>query len=300
MKEVSKGTKSPFVMGGAILIGGVVLFMVIRGGGAQAQNQVVQSGPSEAMQMANLQASTALQGAQIQSQTQLALASLQANAQGQETQATLLAMQAQLQTQLALADLTSERELTAVLAQVDAQRQISSQQISSQTEMLRLQVEGSIARDQIASMTSIAMSELSANTQVALGQQQADVYQQMLVAQAEATMAQARYYSEVELARIDASTQQAAIAGSTARRQSSNSLIGSIAGGILGLFSDVRLKENIRFEGFRPDGLSNYSYNYAGQSERHIGVMAQEAAELYPLAVGQSQGYLTVDYTRLN
>lgn len=300
MKEVSRGTKSPWVMGGIVLIGGVVLFAVVRGSGAQAQNQVVQTGPSEAMQMANLQASTALQGAQIQSQTQLAMAGLQANAQAQETQATLLAMQAQLQTQLQITDLTSERELAAILASVDAQRSIQSQQISSQEEVLRLQVEGAIARDQIASQTSIAMQQIGSQTQVALGQQQADVYQQMLVAQAEATMAQARYYSEVEMARIDASTQQAAIAGSTARRQSSNSLIGSIAGGILGLFSDVRLKENIRFEGFRDDGLSLYSYNYTGERARHIGVMAQEAQTVYPLAVGSHSGYLTVDYARLN
>jgi len=123
----------------------------------------------------------------------------------------------------------------------------------------------------------------------------------MLVAQAETTMAQARYYSEIELARIDASTQQAAIAGQTARRQSSNSLIGSIAGGILGLFSDVRLKENIQFEGFRDDGLSMYSYNYAGSLERHYGVMAQEVQTVDPLAVHQhSSGFLTVDYARLS
>lgn len=74
--------------------------------------------------------------------------------------------------------------------------------------------------------------------------------------------------------------------------------IGSIAKVIK---SDRRLKENIVKIGEEPDGLGVYEFNYIGQSEKQVGVMAQEVERLRPHALGPltEDGYMTVDYGKL-
>ena len=75
--------------------------------------------------------------------------------------------------------------------------------------------------------------------------------------------------------------------------------IGSAIGGAA-MLSDIRAKENIVKLGEEPDGLGIYEFNYIGQSERHIGVMAQEVAQLRPHALGPVvDGYMTVNYGAL-
>jgi hypothetical protein len=80
----------------------------------------------------------------------------------------------------------------------------------------------------------------------------------------------------------------------------------SIAGGIpkamtgvqsLGaIFSDRRLKEDIRPVGKLDNGLTVYSYRYAWGGPVHIGLMADEVQAVVPDAVGEVSGYKTVDY----
>jgi len=65
-----------------------------------------------------------------------------------------------------------------------------------------------------------------------------------------------------------------------------------------GLFSDRRLKENIRKVGKLKDGQTIYSYNYKGDNVTHIGLMADEVEKKHPEAVGLSAGYKTVDYDK--
>ncbi len=74
-------------------------------------------------------------------------------------------------------------------------------------------------------------------------------------------------------------------------------------GGILGmglqglsLFSDARLKEDVRRVGTADNGLPIYTYRYIGSPVVHMGVMAQEAQNIAPDAVHEVGGYLTVDY----
>lgn len=68
---------------------------------------------------------------------------------------------------------------------------------------------------------------------------------------------------------------------------------------ITSLFSDIRLKSNIKRIGTHKTGLGIYAYDIFGH--REIGVMAQEAMILMPDAVSQhSSGYLMVNYGRLN
>jgi hypothetical protein len=65
------------------------------------------------------------------------------------------------------------------------------------------------------------------------------------------------------------------------------------------MFSDIRLKENIKKIGTRPDGLGVYEFDYIWGGDRNIGLMAQEVNEVYPHAVGVVDGYLTVNYNQV-
>ena len=65
------------------------------------------------------------------------------------------------------------------------------------------------------------------------------------------------------------------------------------------MFSDIRLKENIKKIGTRPDGLGVYEFDYIWGGDRNIGLMAQEVNEVYPHAVGVEDGYLTVNYSQV-
>jgi hypothetical protein len=76
---------------------------------------------------------------------------------------------------------------------------------------------------------------------------------------------------------------------------SGNTTSGSTQGGG-GFFSDERLKENVEQVGKTNDGQNIYRYNYKGDPRSQIGLIAQEVAQEHPEAVGQRDGYLTVDY----
>lgn len=65
-----------------------------------------------------------------------------------------------------------------------------------------------------------------------------------------------------------------------------------------GLFSDARLKENIKPIGKTNDGQTIYSYNYKGDHRTQIGLLAQEVEKRHPEAVGLAGGYKTVDYAK--
>jgi hypothetical protein len=60
----------------------------------------------------------------------------------------------------------------------------------------------------------------------------------------------------------------------------------TLGGGLLsGLFSDERLKENVKEVGELHDGQKLYSYNYKGDPTTQVGLLAQEVAENKPEAV---------------
>jgi len=65
------------------------------------------------------------------------------------------------------------------------------------------------------------------------------------------------------------------------------------------LFSDRRLKKNIKQISTRPDGLNVYEFDYIWGGDRQIGLMAQEVQAIYPGAVSESGGYLMVDYSKV-
>lgn len=103
------------------------------------------------------------------------------------------------------------------------------------------------------------------------------------------------------------------IAQYNAKQAGSNNLTGSlfglggsIAGGfagspagsaaIAGLFSDMRLKENIVPIG-EENGFPIYEFNYINIPEkRFVGVMAQDVEKIMPEAISESEGFKTVNY----
>lgn len=70
--------------------------------------------------------------------------------------------------------------------------------------------------------------------------------------------------------------------------------VGSAA--IAGLFSDIRLKENIKHVG-EENGFPIYKFNYINIPEKTFtGVMAQDVENIMPEAVIESEGYKKVNY----
>ncbi|MDR0485369.1 MAG: tail fiber domain-containing protein [Elusimicrobiota bacterium] len=65
----------------------------------------------------------------------------------------------------------------------------------------------------------------------------------------------------------------------------------------LSSLSDERAKENIEPVGRLNNGLTVYKFNFIGQEETHIGLIAQEVLEVMPEAVYENEdGLLEVDY----
>jgi hypothetical protein len=101
------------------------------------------------------------------------------------------------------------------------------------------------------------------------------------------------------------SAQQQAAAGASAGLGSAIGAIGGAAmkyGPAMIAASDVRVKENIKYEGQTPAGVNMYSFEYKTEYKdkhgygRYIGVMAQEVPEA---AVMGEDGYLLVDYSKV-
>ena len=93
----------------------------------------------------------------------------------------------------------------------------------------------------------------------------------------------------------------AGLLGATAG--STGSWLGAGIGAGLGLLSDARLKTDVEPVGMLNNGLPLYSYRYTFDPDgpTHIGVMAQEAAQVKPDAVGVTpEGFLMVDYERVS
>ena len=80
------------------------------------------------------------------------------------------------------------------------------------------------------------------------------------------------------------------------------SALGTIGEGMMAILpffglSDARLKDNIKQVGKTFDGQNIYSYDM-GDGRTQMGLLAQEVLHHKPEAVGEKQGYLTVDYRK--
>lgn len=92
--------------------------------------------------------------------------------------------------------------------------------------------------------------------------------------------------------------------GYNIEQQSNNAFMGAL-GGVAGMAaggwmkSDIRLKRDIERTGSLPSGLPTYEWQYIWGGPRERGVMAHEARELFPDAVREFDGFLSVDYSRI-
>ena len=74
----------------------------------------------------------------------------------------------------------------------------------------------------------------------------------------------------------------------------------TLGAGAYGVASDIKLKENIEQIGISPQGYKIYEFNYKGFTDRWRGAMAQDVVKKNPMAVGIRDGYLTVDYNKID
>jgi hypothetical protein len=105
----------------------------------------------------------------------------------------------------------------------------------------------------------------------------------------------------VDVAGITARYDQQNLANWQAKQQASSAGMGSLlqfGGGLLGMLSDERAKEDIAPIGETYDGQQIYSYSYKADPEHntHIGLMAQEVEKVHPEAVNEVGGVKFVNY----
>lgn len=86
--------------------------------------------------------------------------------------------------------------------------------------------------------------------------------------------------------------------GSGSEVQQSNPLTTGLGLGIsaLSLFSDERMKENVREVGKTHDGQKIYSYNYKGSPTPTMGLLAHQVEKKHPEAVSEHGGMKAVNY----
>lgn len=87
-----------------------------------------------------------------------------------------------------------------------------------------------------------------------------------------------------------------------AQNSQNNAMMGGLfglGGAALSAFSDRRLKRDIVRVGALPSGLPVYTYTYVWSDKPEIGVMADEAREMFPEAVSEISGFLAVDYGKV-
>ncbi len=93
--------------------------------------------------------------------------------------------------------------------------------------------------------------------------------------------------------------------GILAGQQANADLAGNVISAGALLFSDDRLKARIEKIGIHSSGLGWYRWEWNEEGKRVAGsdptegFIAQEVQKLYPAAIGEREGYLTVDYRRV-
>jgi len=117
-------------------------------------------------------------------------------------------------------------------------------------------------------------------------------------------------WRDTQLAVTNAQIQMNAANNKTTRHQSNNGLLGGLLGGVIGLFSDERLKEDFLFSHVdRKTGLTWWSFTYTKHaqkllrlpSHRLVGVIAQDLVDTkHAKAVRRdASGFLKVDYSQI-
>lgn len=98
---------------------------------------------------------------------------------------------------------------------------------------------------------------------------------------------------------VSGAGQQSQSQGTSSEKPGIGKFLGQVASGVA--MSDRRSKKDIHEVGLLPNGLKLYQFRYLDNSGPHIGVMADEVAEVLPEALGPiTDGYMTVDYGKIS
>lgn len=171
----------------------------------------------------------------------------------------------------------------------------------SQTQGNNLQgagIMGSLGSQNLQNILAQGGAQLSGGTQQqGLVQEQLNIpYQQFLQQQAY-PYEQLQYYANLMNSIVGGAGGTSTTTG-TAPGQKSN-----VAGDVIGLgmtaaslFSDRRVKDDVKKVGKLDNGLPVYSYKYKGDDTTQIGLMAQDVKKKNPAAVGEVGGIMTVNY----
>jgi hypothetical protein len=286
--------KHPLLIGGVVIGGAVLLFIYMRGGfgGGQAAVASGASGPSQAdlayaAQGQQLSYQAAMQG----SAQQFQLAYLQ---QEQAGSASHDAVQAQLETlnissSLDLAKFQTNAAQTTALASMQQQLDIATLGANTQTELARL-----------GAATQLGLTQITSQTQLGLAQDQANIVAKTLDTQLGMTAQNVQLQENLASKAAETQVSLAQISAGVQKKQSSNSLIGGIIGGVLSIFSDENLKRDIALLYRRNDGVGVYRYRYRdGDAKWYRGLIAQDVALIYPEHVVKEGDFFKVNYDAL-
>lgn len=272
LKIIGGKKAQPFIIGGVVIIGGIILFMMLRGGASSGSSAGAAAGPSDALQAAQLQASTQIALGQQSADVANAQTAgqIQTFMYGKDTDLAL----GQLQTQLAL--YTTGQQATVALAQTDAQKQIA----------------------------------LSNNAVQQYGiQQQFNYMNNQTNAQFDYLALQNSNQTSIDLSRIGSDERTAQNNAKAAKQIATTNAVGNIVGGIIGMFSDERLKKNIRWTGDAMERnpmnrgfveIGKYDWDWkagSGMTGAGHGAIAQQLMIVKPEAITRyRRGRMMVNY----
>lgn len=170
--------------------------------------------------------------------------------------ATIQAAQIQAQAQAAAAGAAIQQ------AQIGAGVQMHSDDLKAQTDMRSLDVQQALGLAQISGQ--VESQRINADKDIAIQQSIASVYKT-----------------------TNASNNKA---------KTSGGIIGAVSGLLGGIFSDQRLKENIRYVGTNARGVRIYEWNYKGSQHTRRGPIAQDLAREHPemITLDLGSGYYKV------
>jgi hypothetical protein len=252
----------------------------------QAQQQGQTQQLTAQQNLATTQAGYGLSLAQIQANAAITQSNTAASVQVAGINATTA--QTNTAASVAMAQISSDAQ-TAQLS-VAAQLQAAQDQIGVTTASIN----ASLAGLQDTNATTVAIASLTAGEQEQIAQITGNTQIALSNNQTQSFIAASNNQTQATIAGTNASASVAK--GSQTAGLESQGL--GIAGmlGAAALFSDMRLKENVRYHSTR-NGVRLYEYSFRGQPERHLGVLAHEHPEFAELDVS---GYLKVNYGQLS
>ena len=273
-----KSRKWLYIVGGLFFV--IILFLMLRGGSKKGSSEGVEyvnTGPSEAQQSFMLQA----QGMQQQSDALRLQAATEALAINAQVQIEDLKERA--------ADRESERAYQASMASIAADKEVKLAGISSQAMIEAANSAAAVASQRLATQAMVAQTRIQVGGETA-------VNLAAINAAKETTLAHERNIA-YGLAKAKKKHVGAILAGESPELGTKTKAITGLLGG---LFSDIRMKRNIKPTGARIDGIPTYSYELVGAPGEYAGVIAQELEMMHPEFVLHTPRGLLVDYTGLD